>query len=201
MTGTERALLEELEKRFGIALTPLQIEQMESYWALLQKWNRRLSLSTVSSFSELMEFHFFESFLGAVRLLRESEGTVADIGSGAGFPGIALQVLQPWRRVKLLEKHQRKSVFLMEAVKRLDIESEVRQIRAEDFPWGQVEAATVRALKTSAELERRLAEAGVPLLAFHGRELPLSGTVRSRLEAQIAVPGSQRRMISRLVFG
>lgn len=172
---------------------------METYWALLQKWSRRISLTTVASFGELMEFHFFESFLG-LRLLKEGERKLADIGSGAGFPGLGLQVLDPALEVSLLERHHRKAVFLKEAVRRLGLGGEVHHLPAEDFVWTNVDAATARALKTSARVEAALGGGKIPLLAFHGQDVPVSGAVKWRAETRLAVPGSHRRMISRLIF-
>ncbi|HSR49227.1 MAG TPA: RsmG family class I SAM-dependent methyltransferase [Acidobacteriota bacterium] len=190
-----------MQRRFDVELDAGQIEAMERYWDLLAKWNRRLSLTAVKSYPELLEFHFFEGFLAADRLLRADEGCLADIGAGAGLPGLAFALLRPALDVRLLESNQRKGVFLNQAVRACRLNSRVFSGRAEDYTaWDEVDAASVRALKTSSALEGMLAERGIPLLALHGRQVPVSGRVDYETEERVRVPGSRNRWVSRLVF-
>jgi 16S rRNA (guanine(527)-N(7))-methyltransferase RsmG len=74
--------------------------------------------------------HYCESLFFAARL-HEDGVALADIGSGAGFPGIPLAILKPESRVTLVESHQRKAVFLKEATRMLENVSVVAR-RAED---------------------------------------------------------------------
>ena len=111
--------------------------ELEAHYQLLKKWNRVLNLTSVDDYDEAVERHYGESlFLG--RHLPDGVLRIADIGSGAGFPGIPVAVLRPDCLVTLIESHQRKAVFLREATRGL---SNVRVIskRAEDvmegFDW------------------------------------------------------------------
>jgi 16S rRNA (guanine527-N7)-methyltransferase len=96
---------------------PLSAEQaaaLEAHLELLLRWNQKLNLTAIRSREEAIERHYCESlFLGAS--LPAGPLTIADVGSGAGFPGFPVAVQRPDCRVTLIESHQRKAVFLREA--------------------------------------------------------------------------------------
>ena len=101
-----------------VELSTFQIAQLESHFELLTRWNRVLNLTSVRGIEEIVERHYCESLFLAKHL---PSGTlrVADIGSGAGFPGFPVAVLRPECNVTLIESHQRKSVFLREVSRHL----------------------------------------------------------------------------------
>ena len=95
-------------------LSEAQIAQLEGHYALLCRWNKVLNLTSIRDESEMVRRHYGESlFLGS--RLPEGSFSVADLGSGAGFPGLPLAILRPEVRVTLIESHQRKAVFLRES--------------------------------------------------------------------------------------
>jgi len=95
-------------------LTEDQKEQLNRHRALLLQWNRKLNLISSRSEAEIIERHYFESLLLG-RHLPTGHLKIADIGSGAGFPGFVVAVQRPEFSVTLVESHQRKAVFLREA--------------------------------------------------------------------------------------
>jgi 16S rRNA (guanine527-N7)-methyltransferase len=108
------------ERLKGIAeLSAEQIGTLESHYALLLRWNKTLNLTRITSLEEAVERHYVESlFLGAH--LPTGTLQIADVGSGAGFPGFPVSVLRPDCMVTLIESHQRKAVFLREASRDLE---------------------------------------------------------------------------------
>jgi 16S rRNA (guanine527-N7)-methyltransferase len=86
--------------------------ELEAHYNLLCKWNKTINLTRIEKFEEAMERHYGESLFLAQHL---KPGTVADIGSGAGFPGFVVAIARPDCFVTLIESHQRKAVFLREA--------------------------------------------------------------------------------------
>jgi 16S rRNA (guanine527-N7)-methyltransferase len=91
-----------------------QVDLLEKHFLLLQRWNRRLNLTSLRNPEEIIERHYGESLvLGAH--LPAGKLSIVDIGSGAGFPGIPVAVLRPECSLTLVESHRRKSVFLREA--------------------------------------------------------------------------------------
>jgi 16S rRNA (guanine(527)-N(7))-methyltransferase RsmG len=96
------------------ALSSEQCARLEAHLELLLRWNRTLNLTAIRNREEAIERHYCESlFLGA--RLPAGALAIADVGSGAGFPGFPVAVLRPDCRVTLIESHQRKAVFLREA--------------------------------------------------------------------------------------
>jgi 16S rRNA (guanine527-N7)-methyltransferase len=103
------------ERISGIVdLSDGQLVALEAHYELLKRWNQTLNLTRIENLAEAVERHYCESlFLGAH--LPAGSLTIADVGSGGGFPGFPVAVLRPDCRVTLIESHQRKSVFLKEA--------------------------------------------------------------------------------------
>jgi len=96
------------------ALSEFQLDQLESHYRFLTRWNERLNLTRIRGVEESVKFHYCESlFLG--RYLPEGTHRIVDIGSGGGFPGIPVAILRPDCEITLVESHQRKAVFLREA--------------------------------------------------------------------------------------
>jgi 16S rRNA (guanine527-N7)-methyltransferase len=156
----------------GVSLNALQKDQLRAYFSFLERWNRRISLTSVKNTSELLRFHFLEACWAAEEFLVNTSA-LADIGSGAGFPGMAIKLYRPRTRVYLIERNYKKSVFLQELARQLSIPVEVYAGAAEDFAeWEQVELAVIRALRPSAPILTVLAENDVSLLVFHGKESP-----------------------------
>lgn len=119
-------------------LSPEQVKLLERHFELLLRWNKVLNLTSVRDPKEAIERHYRESlFLG--EHLPPGELRIADIGSGAGFPGFPVAVLRPDCHVTLIESHQRKAVFLREASRGIGNVTVVAR-RADEvtemFDWG-----------------------------------------------------------------
>lgn len=103
---------------FG-SLSIRQVDLLEAHYNLLTQWNRKLNLTRIDSLEESVELHYCESLYVGSKLPSGSL-RIVDIGSGAGFPGIPIAILRPECNVTLVESHQRKGVFLREAIRNLD---------------------------------------------------------------------------------
>jgi 16S rRNA (guanine(527)-N(7))-methyltransferase RsmG len=128
-----------LEREFGPygSLTAGQLDLLEAHYNLLRQWNTRLNLTRIDSPEEAVRLHYCESlFIGTK--LRAGPLNIADVGSGAGFPGIPLAVLRPECMVTLVESHRRKAVFLREASRNLAnvqvVTSRAENLKTE-FDW------------------------------------------------------------------
>ncbi|MFM2124867.1 MAG: rRNA ((527)-N(7))-methyltransferase RsmG [Acidobacteriota bacterium] len=125
-------------------LTPLQLDQLQNHYDLLVRWNPKLNLTRITSLEDAARLHYCESlYLG--RCLPEGALSIADIGSGPGFPGVPIAILRPECQVTLVESHQRKAVFLRESTRGL-ANVTVFSGRAEDlatrFDWVVARAVT-----------------------------------------------------------
>ena len=99
-------------------LSVVQLEQLEQHYELMVRWNKTINLTRIEGVEEAVNRHYAESlYLGAN--LPAGPLTIADVGSGAGFPGFPIAVLRPECMVTLIESHKRKAVFLKEASRSL----------------------------------------------------------------------------------
>lgn len=167
------------------SLTEYQLDLLEQHYRLLCKWNKRINLTRIRSVREAVQFHYCESLFLAY-WLPKGELRIADVGSGAGFPGIPVAVLRPDCTVDLIESHQRKAAFLREACRELPNVNVIskrgegctggydwmvsRAVRVEDL--GKMKLAPRRALLISADDAKGLEALKVPwgqrrILAFH----------------------------------
>lgn len=110
--------------------------QLSAYLDLLMKWNARTNLTSIRQPEEIVRRHFGESLFAGIQLKpRVEEGaTLLDFGSGAGFPGIPIQLLLPTVRVTLAESQGKKASFLREVVRTLGLATEVWAGRVEEMP-------------------------------------------------------------------
>jgi 16S rRNA (guanine(527)-N(7))-methyltransferase RsmG len=97
------------------------VAAIQVYISLLLRWNRSISLTTVTDPEEIVRFHFGESFLAASAGPITS-GRLADVGSGAGFPGLPLKMLIPALDLVLVESNAKKATFLAEVVRKLALD-------------------------------------------------------------------------------
>ncbi|HTS13890.1 MAG TPA: 16S rRNA (guanine(527)-N(7))-methyltransferase RsmG [Candidatus Limnocylindrales bacterium] len=119
---------------YGIAADAQLCQSIREYIALLLRWNRQVSLTTVTDPIEILRFHFGES-LFATNAVPIRNGRLADFGSGAGFPGIPLALVKPALEVVLIESNAKKSAFLSEVKRLLDLRNlEIFCGRGEGLP-------------------------------------------------------------------
>lgn len=117
----------------GIELSAAQLEQIRQYIELLIVWNRSVSLTAVEDRQEIVARHFGESLL-AVSAVPIRNGRLADVGTGAGFPGLALKIACAELDLVLLEPNQKKCAFLNEVKRKLGLERvEVSRSRYEEY--------------------------------------------------------------------
>ena len=139
-----------------------------AYLDLLAKWNRAYNLTAVRDPEDMVSRHLLDS-LAVLPFMRGS--SLADLGSGAGLPGIPLAIARPEIAVTLVESNGKKTRFLREAVRSLPLANvTVAQARVQDTA-GEFDTLTARAF---ARLPDMLAW-GRHLLAPEGRWLALKG--------------------------
>ena len=137
---------------FGIEVGVRLAEQIRIYVRTLLFWNQKVNLTTVTEPQEILTRHFGESMFGA-QFLGRRDGVLADVGSGAGFPGLALKLACPALRVKLIEPTIKKAVFLSEVVRALELSGvEVVKERTERIRGLGADVVTARAVGELAVL-------------------------------------------------
>jgi 16S rRNA (guanine527-N7)-methyltransferase len=110
-----KAAIREILSAHASVLSDVNVEQIQRYSALLLLWNEKLNLTAIDNPTEIISRHFGDSMLGLPCL--PEKGRLADVGSGAGFPGLALKIFRPEVEVLLIEQNTKKSAFLNEAIR------------------------------------------------------------------------------------
>lgn len=117
---------------FILSLSDEAIDKILTYLELLLRWNRKINLTAINTPEECLTRHFGESFL--VSQVTGLEGRLLDIGSGAGFPGLAIKLVAPELEVVLLEPVAKKRAFLKEVARACGMVSvRVESCRLEEF--------------------------------------------------------------------
>ena len=134
--------------------SPTLLGQLQLYLDLLLRWNARVNLTAVRDAEQIVARHFGESlFAGQVLATHPSfrrGGTLADVGTGAGFPGIPIKLLIPEFDLILIESQNKKATFLREVVRTLRLEGvDVFCGRAEQWN-GTADIVTLRAVEQFA---------------------------------------------------
>lgn len=120
------------------------LSRLEAYLALLTEWNARQNLVSKSSLKDAWKRHVWDS-AQLVPLLPNSIKTLADFGSGAGFPALVIAAMRQDIRVSLFESIAKKCRFLAEAAQVLQVEVDIRNTRIEESAREGFDAVTARA--------------------------------------------------------
>lgn len=187
---------------YGVTPGDSVCDRIRAYIALLLKWNKKMSLTTVTNPNEILKFHFGES-LFAAPAAQISDGRLADVGSGAGFPGLAIRILVEPLEVMLIESNTKKAAFLSEVSRELWLKGvEVFRGRMENFasPTREINFVSARALGQHSELlkwsHEHLGSTG-KLIMWLGEEdvAAISRDNRWNWHERIKIPESQRRYL------
>ena len=157
-----------LLEEFG--LTNEQISNFEKYLELLLEWNEKFNLTAITDKNEVEEKHFIDS-IALVKFFDVKNKTLLDVGSGAGFPGIPLAIVEPSLHVTLLESNGKRVSFLKEAVKQLKLTNvDIIQGRVEELglreKYDIVTARAVKELNILLELCFYLVKVGGYFIAY-----------------------------------
>jgi len=130
----------------GLDLTGVQADAFGTYLHELKRWSGAYGLTSLKTDEDIIVKHFIDSCL-YFKALPAGIGSVADVGSGAGLPGLPLKIMRPELRVFLIEASQKKSAFLRHMLRVLGLEGiECIESRVEDVAGIEVDAALTRAL-------------------------------------------------------
>lgn len=119
---------------FGVHLYENQVEQFLVYYEMLIERNQVINLTAITEYKEVLKKHFVDS-ISLVKACELPDGvSLIDVGTGAGFPGLALKIAFPGLKVTLLDSLNKRVLFLQDVVERLGLQDvDVVHGRAEDF--------------------------------------------------------------------
>ncbi|NLP43989.1 MAG: 16S rRNA (guanine(527)-N(7))-methyltransferase RsmG [Peptococcaceae bacterium] len=182
---------------FDIDISEAQLKQFAIFTDLLLEWNERINLTAITELDEIMVKHFLDSLIFCKWLDRSSfkENIVlADLGTGAGFPGIPLKIIFPQMKIVLIDSLNKRINFLNIVKKELCLENlETHHARAEDIgrdinfrqTFDIVVARAVAELAVLLEYCSPLLKVGGHLLAAKGQNPEAEVTSSQRALAEL----------------
>ena len=121
-------------RALGVVLSNRQIEQFLKYYEMLVEWNQFMNLTAITEYDDVMKKHFVDSISLIKAYNVKKTVKVIDVGTGAGFPGLALKIAYPDLQVTLLDSLNKRIQFLDAVIKELGLTGvETIHGRAEDF--------------------------------------------------------------------
>lgn len=135
-TNFYKKMAEESEK-IGIKLPDEQLNEFYEYMQLLLEWNEKMNLTAITEPEEVIKKHFVDSI--TIKKYIKEESSLIDVGTGAGFPGIPLKIVDKSIKLTLLDSLNKRINFLNEVIKKLDLK-DVKTIhsRAEEYAKNEV---------------------------------------------------------------
>lgn len=138
---------------YGENVSRETFDKLSLYVELLKKWQPKINLVSPKTVEEVWSRHILDS-AQTYPFIKETHGndtSLADFGSGAGFPGLILAVLG-FQNVQLVESDQRKTVFLREVARQCDLPVTIHNKRIEDAELQNISCITARALSSLDQL-------------------------------------------------
>lgn len=173
------------------AVAPL-LQPLSQYLDLLLRWNSRTNLTAVRDPEEIVQRHLGECLFAAGQIA-DLESAL-DFGSGAGLPGIPLQLVHPQAAVTLAESQGKKAAFLREAVRTLQLPAHVWSQRVELLPaterFGVVTMRAVDHSESMLPFAAGRVKAGGRMMLFLAGEAELPVMAEFELEKRVPIPGS-----------
>jgi 16S rRNA (guanine527-N7)-methyltransferase len=187
------------------------IPHISTYIDILQRWNARINLTAIRDEEQIVTRHFGESLFAARHLFPRRSSVpslvkgfeVADVGSGAGFPGIPIKLWAPEISLTLIESNQKKATFLKEVTRALTLtDVNIRTTRAESLAGVSFAVVTLRAVERFElilPVAANLVAPGGRLVLLIGRtQLPQAQSALPSLNWSnpVAIPISQSRVFA-----
>ena len=168
-------------KELGIELTEEMLQKLNDYADFLLEYNTHTNLTAIKTKEEVYLKHFYDS-LTLTKIANLKEGTLLDVGTGAGFPGLVLAIVFPNLEVTLLDSNNKKITFLNECIAKLQIKNaQTVYSRAEDYTKVHRESFDFVTSRAVANL-RILLELNIPAIKVNGHFLVMKGNLEEELE-------------------
>jgi len=173
-------------RQLDLELNMFHVEQFNKYKDLLLDWNEKINLTSITAEEEIAEKHFIDSLTLLSTGLIFKEAKMIDIGTGAGFPGIPLKILNRDIRLTLLDSLKKRVIFLEHLKKELSLDDlQIIHGRAEDYgvKEGFRESFDIAVSRAVATLNI-LAEYCLPFVKVGGYFLAMKGhDIQDEIEA------------------
>lgn len=170
----------------GISLSQQQMDQFELYFKLLVEWNEKMNLTSITDKNDVYLKHFYDSISAAFYFDFSKPLSICDVGAGAGFPSIPLNICFPHLKVSIVDSLQKRITFLSHLSKELGLNSvQLFHDRAETFGQNKQVRETYDVVTARAVARLSvLSELCIPLAKKEGYFIAMKGAAaQEELEA------------------
>ncbi len=108
-------------KQLNVTLSDFQVEQFMVYYEMLAEWNQVMNLTAITEYNAVLKKHFIDSLSLCKAYDTSKNISCIDVGTGAGFPGLALKIAYPNMKVTLLDSLQKRIQFLDAVIQKLEL--------------------------------------------------------------------------------
>lgn len=170
-------LMKEASLEVGMELSEHQYEQFIKYMRLLQEWNEKINLTAITEDEEVIKKHFIDCIKAFKSDAIKNAKTIIDVGTGAGFPGLPIAIMNPNVQVTLLDSLNKRINFLNTVINNIGLKNVITiHSRAEDGARKpelreKFDVATSRAVANMAVLS----EFCMPYIKVGGHFVALKG--------------------------
>jgi len=162
-------------KKIGIDITDEQLVLLDKYYHLLTLWNEKINLTRITEENDVYLKHFYDSLTLYRVIDLNSDLSLCDVGTGAGFPGLVLKIVFPTLRITLVDALLKRVNFLKLVIDELGLKDiEVYHDRAESFARVNREKFDIVTSRAVANL-RVLSELSIPMVKVNGYFVAMKG--------------------------
>lgn len=174
----DRQLFIDEVKKLNVDLTEKMLEQLNRYYELLVEWNSKINLTAITEKHEVYLKHFYDSLTLIKEVDLKKEGSLCDIGTGAGFPGVVLKIVFPNLQVTLVDALNKRVLFLRKVIEDLHLK-DICAIhdRMEDYAKINREMFDIVTARAVAPL-KELVEYASPSLKVGGKLVFMKGDLQ-----------------------
>ena len=170
-------------KDLNIEITKDQLNRLELYYEILVEWNNKINLTGITEHDEVYLKHFYDSLTICRDIDLNEIDSLADIGTGAGFPGMVIKILFPNLKVDLIDSLGKRIIFLNEVVNKLNLKNiNIINARAEEYALKIRENYDVVTARAVAPLNILL-EYCIPLVKENGYFIPLKANCEDEINS------------------
>lgn len=191
--------IEEL-KKLNIDVKDEYLNKLDIYMNYLIEYNSHTNLTAIKEPEEIYLKHFYDSLTIVKSVDLSRYNSLVDIGSGAGFPGMVIKIFYPHLNITLIDSNNKKTKFLTELSKKLELNVTIINDRVENFSKNNLNKFDIVTSRAVANL-RVLAELSIPLVNVDGLFIALKGNMDDSLEDSIdTIEVLDSKIINRITF-
>lgn len=132
MSFIDKKLLQVTAEKYSVVLDDTALERFDKYASLLVSWNEKINLTAITDPTEIVVKHFTDSVSVLKYIKPENGAKIIDVGTGAGFPGVALLIARPDLKLTALDSTGKKLMVVKDILDNLGLDAEILHARAEE---------------------------------------------------------------------